>query len=273
MLEVKIIKNNKFYTISETASICGITPRTLRHYQELGLLTPTSTNPNTGYRGYNYANLERIILILTLKDTNMPLKDIKNYLERKKDVKHFLDNLYKQKAALETSINIIKLYDAKNDVLNPKIIELPESLCLTKHIIATDIIEAAKSCHEFIYESLKSYKCDIRKQHSFVEYPTEAFINNEVTLTNFPMIICIPIDKNNPPKEAVVYNKCEAVSVCYKGEYSKIGIAYKALFKYIKDHGLTRIGNPREIYIEGEDNINISENQYVTQVIIPIKNL
>ena len=37
-------------SIGELAGICNITPKTLRHYDKLGLLKPAKINPQNGYR-------------------------------------------------------------------------------------------------------------------------------------------------------------------------------------------------------------------------------
>ena len=42
------------YTIKEIADLAGVTTRTLRYYDEIGLFPPQSTGPN-GYRYYDHA--------------------------------------------------------------------------------------------------------------------------------------------------------------------------------------------------------------------------
>lgn len=49
---------HKTYSIGEVSEIAGISPRTLRFYEEAGLLTPTR-GPN-GYRRYVSADIDHI---------------------------------------------------------------------------------------------------------------------------------------------------------------------------------------------------------------------
>jgi hypothetical protein len=40
------------FSIGEFARLGGVSVRTLRHYDEIGLLRPATVDPDTGYRGY-----------------------------------------------------------------------------------------------------------------------------------------------------------------------------------------------------------------------------
>ena len=52
--------------ISEAAALAGVSPRTLRYYQELGLLTPTGTTAG-GARRYSEGDLGRVLRIRELQ--------------------------------------------------------------------------------------------------------------------------------------------------------------------------------------------------------------
>ncbi|MFN2569192.1 MAG: MerR family DNA-binding transcriptional regulator, partial [Candidatus Dormibacteria bacterium] len=41
------------FSISRFSLATGLTQRTLRHYDEIGLLKPVSVDPVTGYRSFN----------------------------------------------------------------------------------------------------------------------------------------------------------------------------------------------------------------------------
>jgi len=63
------------YSISQVSKIAGVTPRTLRHYDAIGLLTPAETAGN-GYRWYGRAELLRLQRILLLRQSGVPLLEI-----------------------------------------------------------------------------------------------------------------------------------------------------------------------------------------------------
>jgi DNA-binding transcriptional MerR regulator len=53
--------------IGEAAQLAGVSPRTLRYYQELGLMSPSGRTPG-GARRYNKADLERLCRIRELQE-------------------------------------------------------------------------------------------------------------------------------------------------------------------------------------------------------------
>ena len=50
----------ELYTIGETAALMGITTRTLRYYNSMGLISPSYTDPDTGYRYYSFKQFHYI---------------------------------------------------------------------------------------------------------------------------------------------------------------------------------------------------------------------
>ena len=64
-------------TIGAFARAAGFTPKALRLYDELGVLPPAAVDPESGYRLYDPAQLERAQLIARLRRLGMPLVDIR----------------------------------------------------------------------------------------------------------------------------------------------------------------------------------------------------
>jgi MerR family transcriptional regulator, repressor of the yfmOP operon len=66
--------------ISDAATAAGVSPRTLRYYEELGLLTPTLYTPG-GERRYTQEDLGQLRRILELREVlGMNLDEIKEFL-------------------------------------------------------------------------------------------------------------------------------------------------------------------------------------------------
>lgn len=63
-------------TIGAFATAAQLTPKALRLYDELGVLPPAAVDPESGYRLYDPAQLERARLIAQLRGIGMPLADI-----------------------------------------------------------------------------------------------------------------------------------------------------------------------------------------------------
>jgi DNA-binding transcriptional MerR regulator len=69
------------YTIKEIADLAGVSTRTLRYYDEIGLLSPADTGEN-GYRYYDQGSLLRLQQILFFRELDVPLKDIQLIMSR-----------------------------------------------------------------------------------------------------------------------------------------------------------------------------------------------
>ena len=68
------------FTMKEMTEITGLSARTLRYYDTLGLLTPASVT-GAGYRLYGEKELERLQSILFYRELEFPLKTIREILD------------------------------------------------------------------------------------------------------------------------------------------------------------------------------------------------
>jgi DNA-binding transcriptional MerR regulator len=64
------------YGIGLVARLAQVSVRTLRHYDDLGLLKPSYVDPLTGYRHYTPEQVLRLHRILVLRDLGVPLAQI-----------------------------------------------------------------------------------------------------------------------------------------------------------------------------------------------------
>lgn len=67
-------------TIGELSARTGVTIRTLRHYDRIGLLTPSRVT-DAGYRHYDESALPRLHSILLLREAGLPLQQIGRLLD------------------------------------------------------------------------------------------------------------------------------------------------------------------------------------------------
>lgn len=77
------------WSIQEIAKLAGTTSRTLRHYDDIGLLVPTRIGSN-GYRHYDDAALVRLQRILLLRELGLGLPAIGEVLDREASAPHAL---------------------------------------------------------------------------------------------------------------------------------------------------------------------------------------
>ncbi|UFJ42992.1 MerR family transcriptional regulator [Brevibacillus humidisoli] len=74
-----IITSNKNWKVGELAKITGLTIRTLRYYDQIGLFSPSGYS-DSGYRLYHEADISKLQQILALKDLGLSLEEIKSIL-------------------------------------------------------------------------------------------------------------------------------------------------------------------------------------------------
>ena len=90
------------FTVKQLSQLAGVTPRTLHHYDQIGLLKPTRVGEN-GYRYYGDESLLRLQQILLYRELDMPLDDIKKIVtESRFDV---LGALESHKEALQRQVS------------------------------------------------------------------------------------------------------------------------------------------------------------------------
>ncbi|KJC64663.1 DNA-binding transcriptional regulator, MerR family [Agreia bicolorata] len=85
------------WPIKDVARATGLTSRTLRHYEQIGLLHPSRVASN-GYRFYGQAELSRLYRILSLRALELPLAAIRLALD---DEKSLVETIQSHLALLE----------------------------------------------------------------------------------------------------------------------------------------------------------------------------
>lgn len=73
------MKNDREYTVKALAQLAGVSSRTLRYYDRIGLLHPARTSAS-GYRLYGAAEVDRLQQILFYRELELPLAQIRAIL-------------------------------------------------------------------------------------------------------------------------------------------------------------------------------------------------
>ena len=84
--------------IAAFSSLTSLSPHTLRYYEKLGLLANISRN-SSGHRAYSQADVEWVTFINRLKETGMPLEQIREYAHLRAEGE---STLAQRRALLET---------------------------------------------------------------------------------------------------------------------------------------------------------------------------
>jgi DNA-binding transcriptional MerR regulator len=123
------------FSIGEFARLGGVSVRTLRHYDEIGLLRPATVDPDTGYRGYSAARLGQISRIIALKELGLSLAQVRRLLDgvtlgelrgmlllRRAQFEHEVDQHTNQLLGVEARLSSIAKEDGMPDDIVAKTI-------------------------------------------------------------------------------------------------------------------------------------------------------
>lgn len=96
------------YTIKRMADMAGVSTRTLRYYDQCGLLPPARTTPN-GYRVYGQVQVDALQQILLYRELGLPLLEIKTIIsatdfDRAKALERHLRVLVERRERIERLI-------------------------------------------------------------------------------------------------------------------------------------------------------------------------
>jgi len=136
---------NRFYTAGEFAKKAGVTIRTIRFYDNKGLLKPSSVS-EAGYRLYTDEDFAKLQRILTLKYLGFSLEDIfmsmmndrdSDYLKKSLDVQmEIVKNKISHMLLIEKSIHEAKKMIEENDQFDwSKIINIITVLNMEKDLV------------------------------------------------------------------------------------------------------------------------------------------
>ena len=116
------------YSITALAKISGVSSRTLRYYDQIGLLKPQRIN-SAGYRIYGGQQVDRLQQILYFKSFGLPLEEIRHLLDDpEQDVQTLLvahyNRLSQERAALDrlltTLAQTINYYEGEQTMSDKK---------------------------------------------------------------------------------------------------------------------------------------------------------
>jgi Uncharacterized protein, putative amidase len=101
------------YSIGQFSLILKVSTRTLRHYDEIGLLKPSYVSKDNNYRYYEKEQINNAKYIINLKESGLALDEIKGIISNK-DSNRFKETIGKRLMLIEDEIQ--KLIIMKNNL-------------------------------------------------------------------------------------------------------------------------------------------------------------
>ena len=109
-LNPKDSKASTYYTIEQVATTTDLTKRTLRYYEELGLLKPTERTEGN-YRRYTDEDIQRIEYIKKLRDLlGFSLNEIRSLLDTD-DERAYVREAYQHETDIQRKIEQLDIAD------------------------------------------------------------------------------------------------------------------------------------------------------------------
>ena len=98
------MKDQDVYTTGEIAKMAGVTTRTIRYYDNKGILSPSSHN-SSGHRLYTESDFIKLKRILALKYLGLSLEEVKNTESQSFEKEDIISSLRLQKNIMKNKIN------------------------------------------------------------------------------------------------------------------------------------------------------------------------
>lgn len=96
------------YKIDDVAKLVGLTKRTIRYYEEIGLLFPPERTDG-GYRVYSNKHIERLKEIISTREVlGISLQEVQEFVTVREEVSHHILELRQTKDAAEKHQQLLK---------------------------------------------------------------------------------------------------------------------------------------------------------------------
>lgn len=268
-------KNDKLLTIGQFAAMHGINKKTLMWYDEIGLFKPAVINPENGYRCYNYHQSPMLETILLLRELNVSIREIQNFMKNRSasSLKCLLEDKI---ACLDTQINHLQAvrttlcthHRNMDNLLNLDLSEISivkkEKRCLVT--VDVDRNTSFEQEVELITAETEKYKLGRLHEASYGSMISVADLSNGSFDNYSKLFIEIPF----LPYEAGLHITPAGnyLRAFHKGEWSGIPQRYREILGYAREHDLTPHGFSYEMGIN--ENVIDRIEDYIVQIEIPV---
>jgi DNA-binding transcriptional MerR regulator len=278
------------FKISDFSKFSRVSIKMLRHYDQIGLLTPTYVDPATKYRYYSAEQLPRLNRIIALKDLGFSLEQIAHLLDsdlsgdqlrgmlklRREEIKQNLTEEEAKLAQVEARIKQIDLESGAPpyEVLLRKV--EPQRVATIREVVSRG--EHVSD----LFEKIETYVAQFGARA--VMPPLLIYHDTEYDEQKQDIEVVIPISADIPATDRVnVYELEGSVTtacVVHIGSYESMGQAFNLLLRWIEDNGYEIAGAMREVYLRfGANNIGYrlpdaylanSTAEFVTELQLPV---
>jgi DNA-binding transcriptional MerR regulator/effector-binding domain-containing protein len=245
-----------YLSIGDFSRATHMTVKTLRHYHEIGLLTPAAVDPDTGYRRYGGDQIPVAQVIHRFRDLGMPLEEIQAVLSapdlrtRNERITTHLDRLETELGRTRSAITSLR------DLLTPSV-TAPVSLRSVPSVscaAVTDVVSGADSL-AWGQGALGELHATLAVQGiGATGCPGGIFDDDVFTEHQGRMTIYVPCAGPVKPTGRVtprVIPAAELAIIEHPGPYENVDLTYGTLADYVARHAIAVEGPIREYYVVG----------------------
>ncbi|MDO5143935.1 MAG: MerR family transcriptional regulator [bacterium] len=262
------------YKIGMFAAMNHVTVKTLRFYEEQGLLIPAVIHPDTGYRLYTLSQMAVLHQITALKQAGFTLEEIARIHEGADEEAVLLkkkSELLSRIAGLTAQIAVVDGYLAGRRA------------SLSAPVLVKTIPKTTVACMRV---QLDSYDCLFDRMPemgalmeqagctcALPEYCFTRYLDPEYRDSDIPAEICEAVTEARQETGALRFQtlpETEAACVFHRGSYRTLAQSYEIVLRFIEENGYGIAGEVRESYIDGVWNRE-SENEWLTEIQIPVR--
>lgn len=281
------------FKIGEFSRLGQVSVRTLRHYDQLGLLKPSRTDKFTGYRYYTIEQLSRLHRIIALKELGIPLEEIARLLGasgqlsaerlrgmlalRKAEIAQELSRQQRQFLEVEARLQQIE-HEGQPSPYEVVIKAVPAQPVASLRQTAPHVNEMGYYCRTMFRElyaalarlGLTPLQPEITLNH-LDEY-RETDLDVETALGVPPKTLRQP-----PADEALTFRELPAsdltAALIFEGPFQEMTPAILALLKHVGTHGHVPAGPLRELHLSGpaHDAGGVEQARPVIELQLPIQ--
>ena len=266
------------FSIGEVSKLFHISVSSLRHYENVGLLHPEFTSPDTGYRYYGTEQFEALNTIRYLRALDMPLAEIEDFLKNK-DISNIEEKLIQQKKlVLEKQQELKRIEQKINHRLNglSEAQNMPLDTVTLVHLPASRIVWVEAPLK---IEDSQDMEAPIRKldqsQAEAVVFLGKVGLGisadhlQKSEYKKYDGIFLILDDEDIYDGETMPVEESLCVRLCFRGSHAEAPEQYKKLLDYVKKHQMQIVGFSREITLI-DYGITNDQEKFVTEICIPV---
>ena len=262
------------YKIGMFAAMNHMTVKTLRFYEEQGLLMPALIHPETGYRYYTLSQMAVPHQISALKQAGFTLEEIA-HINAGADEEAVL---LKKKAELLAKIaDLTRQIAVVDGYLSKKKTGLSAPV-LIKTIPQTTVafMQIRLESYDCLFDRMPEMGTLMEKagcecalpEYCFTAYPEAGYKDADILVDICESVVAAK--KENGNLRFKTLPEIQAACVFHKGSYRTFAESYETVLRYIEENGYEIAGEIRESYIDGVWNKD-DESLWLSEIQVPVR--